>query len=152
MILLLAFRNFGYFCITVEKTPFSRRFEKQIFLKEREKESLKAEKSRDQNHFKLKNMNGAEGGTRTPTPAIGTRSLVLRVYQFHHSCTGRKTQIKKNRKLHDTEPEPPEPGYSAGFCSAGACSAGLFSAGACSSAGFFSSTTVGAACSAGADC
>ena len=30
---------------------------------------------------------GAEGGTRTPTPVTGTRSLVLRVYQFHHFCT-----------------------------------------------------------------
>ncbi len=39
---------------------------------------------------------GAEGGSRTPTPAIGTRSLVLRVYQFHHFCTREKIIFKKS--------------------------------------------------------
>ncbi len=49
------------------------------------------EKSRcfNNNGFRLY---GAESGTRTRTPGSGTRSLVLRVCQFHHFCLSKTIQ------------------------------------------------------------
>ena len=65
--------------------------------RDKKRTNQKNDIQKSENVKKIKD--GAEGGTRTPTPAIGIRSLVLRVYQFHHSCTGGKTQIKRNNRL-----------------------------------------------------
>ena len=40
--------------------------------------------------FLVKEKNGARGGSRTPTSAMDTRSLVWRVYQFRHPSSGRR--------------------------------------------------------------